>query len=68
LPVLRSGEVDAGSTEGIWRTFCHRILFFATREEAEQWAETTENIEIVSVDDAFEYAMQTWSKILPYAR
>lgn len=68
LPVVRSEEVDTGSPEGIWRTFCHRIFFFATREEAEQWAETMENIEIVSVHDAFEYAMQTWSKILPYAR
>jgi hypothetical protein len=68
LPVVRSGEVDTRSTEGIWRTFCHRIFFFAAREEAEQWAETTENIEIVSVHEAFEYAMQTWSKILPYAR
>lgn len=68
LPVVRSGEVDTGSTEGIWRTFCHRVFFFAAREEAEQWAETTENIEIVSVHEAFEYAMQTWSKILPYAR
>ncbi len=43
-------------------------IFFATREEAEQWAETTENTETVSVHDAFEYTMQTWSKILPYAR
>lgn len=67
LPALRASEVDTSSTEGIWRTFCHRIHFFADVGEAGRWCEGRGEMEVVTVDDAWRHAMQAWGSVLSQA-
>ena len=59
------GEVD--SVEQAWAQFCHQVYFFTSREEAEQWKADREDIEVLSVDDAFELGRHAWSGVLAYA-
>ena len=59
---------DVSSVEAIWSNFCHQILFFPSRDEAEKWAEGKANIAILSVHDAYELGKQTFSDLLPYAQ
>ena len=58
---------DTGSAGAIMGSFCHRIHFFATREEGEQWADGRDDIRIVSVHEGYEYAMEIFSGVLPHA-
>ncbi len=58
---------DTGSAGAIMGTFCHRIYFFATREEGEQWADGREDFRIVSVHEGYEYAMEIFSGVLSHA-
>lgn len=39
-------------------------LFFASREEAENWAKTQENITILSVEEAYELGTKAFSKLI----
>jgi len=39
----------------IWTTFCHHIHFFASLAEAAQWARGRDDIELLSVEQAFEF-------------
>ncbi len=59
---------DADSVDAIWRNFCHQVYFFPSRKEAEPWAAGRDNINILTVDDAFELGKQAFSKLLGYAR
>jgi len=68
LPIVKPGEVDTSCSEGIRRSFCHRIHFFADRAEAEQWVSDRGDMEVVSVAEARAWAMATWSVVLPYAQ
>ena len=65
IVVLESDQ--AGSVEEIWSQFCHQVYFFASREEAEQWTSTRDDIEILTVDEAFELGRHAWSGVLAYA-
>ncbi|GMQ75278.1 MAG: organomercurial lyase MerB [Gammaproteobacteria bacterium] len=63
-------DYDASDTESagaIMGSFCHRIYFFATREEGEQWADGRDDFRIVSVHEGFEYAMEIFSGVLSHA-
>ena len=55
------------SVEAIWGAFCHHILFFASREEAERWAAGRDDIEILSVDEGFALARRLSSSLLAHA-
>ena len=59
------GEVD--SVEQAWAQFCHQVYFFTSRREAEQWKADRDDIEILSVDEAFELGRHAWSGVLAYA-
>ncbi len=61
-------ETDMSSVASIWMTFCHHIFFFVSRSEAEQWAANRDDIEFLSVDQAYELGQRLWSNVLPYAK
>ncbi len=67
IVVIDPDKADMSSAQAIWGTFCHHIFFFASREEAEQWAAGRDDIEILSLDEGFELGKQFWSKVLTYA-
>ena len=58
---------DTNSIEATWGRFCHQAYFFASREEAQAWAEDKENIVILSLEEAYELGKRTLSKLLTYA-
>ena len=66
IVVMDPDKADMSSAQAIWGTFCHHIFFFASREEAEQWAAGRDDIEILSLDEGFELGKQFWSKVLAY--
>lgn len=66
IPIVDPDAADMSSVEAIWGTFCHHIFFFASREEAVQWAVSRDDIEILSVDEAFELGRQVSSRFLSY--
>ncbi len=58
---------DVSSVEAIWGNFCHQVLFFASRDEAERWAAGREDIVILTVEEAYELGKQLFSGVLAYA-
>ena len=56
------------SVEEIWSNFCHRIYFFASRQEAERWSGGKDQIAILSVEEAYELGKQAFSKLLAFAQ
>ncbi|MEE9248371.1 MAG: organomercurial lyase [Dehalococcoidia bacterium] len=58
---------DVSSLEGIWSSFCHQIYFFGSREEADRWAAGKEDIEILTVEEAYELGKQVFSELNSYA-
>ena len=66
MVIIDPDKTDMGSTKAIWGNFCHQVFFFASRQEAEQWAAGRNDIEILSVQEGFELGKQMWSKVLVY--
>jgi alkylmercury lyase len=66
MVIVDPDAADMSSVEAIWGTFCHHIFFFASREEAEQWAVGRDDIEILSVDEAYELVRLVSSRFLAY--
>ena len=52
--IVEPDDADMSSVEAIWGTVCHHGFFFASREEAARWAAGRADLEIVSVDEAYE--------------
>ncbi len=67
LVTLNPAEEKRDSVADIWSSYCHNIFFFSSEEEAKEWAEGKENIEIVSVYEAYELGKKAYSKVLEYA-
>ena len=67
MVIVDPDKADMSSAQAIWGTFCHHIFFFASREEAEQWAAGRDDIEILSMDEGLELGKRFWSNVLPYA-
>ena len=55
------------SVEAIWGNFCHQVYFFPSRDEAEEWASGKNNIEVLTVDEAYELGRLAFSDLLQYA-
>ena len=53
------------SVEAVLSTFCHHIHFFASHEEARQWANDRDDIAILTADEGFALERQIWSKVFP---
>jgi alkylmercury lyase len=66
IVIVDPDDADMGSVEAIWGTFCHHLFFFASREEAERWAAGRHDIEILSVEEAYELVRQLSSRFLAY--
>lgn len=64
--VVDPENADLSSVATTWGTFCHHIFFFATRAEAVKWAAGRSDIEILSVEDAFDLGRQIASRLLLY--
>lgn len=58
---------DVSSLEAVWGVFCHQVYFFASRDEAERWAASREDIEILTVEEAYELGKQAFSELNSYA-
>ena len=67
IVIVDPDDANMGSVEAIWGTFCHHIFFFASREEAERWAAGRDDIEILSVEEAYELVRLLSSRFLAYA-
>ena len=65
--VVLEPDPDRTSVEEIWSQFCHQVYFFASREEGEQWTAGRDDIEILSVDEAFELGKHAWSEVLAFS-
>jgi alkylmercury lyase len=66
LPLVEANEVDTGSVQAIWTTFCHRSYFFPSREEADRWGRDKKKIDIASLDDGVEFARQVAARMLAH--
>ncbi len=64
LVLVDPSREHMASVEAIWSAFCSHIHFFATRDEAERWATTRDDIAILSVDEAFAWQRPVWSEVL----
>ncbi len=66
--VIDPTEESMASVVAIWTNFCNHIYFFASREEAEQWAagKAAMRIAILTMEEGFELGQELWSKVLSY--
>ena len=64
IGIVDPDQANMGSVEAIWGTFCHHMFFFASREEAERWAAGRDDIEIISVEEAYELLRLVFSRFL----
>ncbi len=58
---------DLSSLEAVWGVFCHQVYFFASRMEAEQWAAGRDDIEILTVEEAYVLGKQAFSELNSFA-
>jgi alkylmercury lyase len=68
IVIVDPDEADMGSVEAIWGTFCHHLFYFASRQEAERWAAGRDDIEILSVEEAYELVRLVSSRFLAYGQ
>ena len=66
IVIVDPDDANMGSVEAIWGTFCHHLFFFASREEAERWSAGRDDIEILSVEEAYELMRLVSSRFLAY--
>jgi alkylmercury lyase len=68
IVIVDPDEANMGSVAAIWGTFCHHTFFFASREEAARWAAGRDDIEILSVEEAYELVRLVSSRFLAYGQ
>ncbi len=61
-------STDLNTPTDIQMNFCRNIHFFASEEEVEQWAAGRNDIETLSLDEAFDLGNQMWPEAYSYAR
>jgi len=66
IVVINPTQENLASVPAIWNTFCRQIHFFASREEAEQWAAGRADIDILDVEQAFELGQLLWARVLSH--
>lgn len=66
IVIVDPDNADTSSVEATRGTFCCHMSFFASRDEAERWAVGRDDIEILSVDEAFALSRQMSSRFLAY--
>lgn len=66
LVLMDSQTFDLSSVEAVWSAFCTLVHFFATRDEAEQWARARDGVAILSVREGYSIARAVWGGVLAY--
>ncbi len=66
IPILEPDKADMTSAPAIWGNFCHHVFFFASRKEAEEWAGGRDDIEILSVNEGYEFGQELCSEVLAH--
>jgi len=66
MVIVDPADADMASVEAIWGAFCHHNFFFASHEEAARWAAGRDDIEILSVEEAYELVRLMSSRFLAY--
>ena len=66
--ILDPENTDLDTPAGIQMNFCRNIHFFASGEEAEQWAAGRGDIETLSLDEAFDLVCRLWPEKYSYAK
>lgn len=64
LVLVDPEQEEMSSVEAIWNVFCRHVHFFASREEAENWADGRDGIAVVTVEEGFAIGRELWSKVL----
>lgn len=59
-------EEAISSVEEAWMVFCHQVLFFASKAEAEEWSAERTGIEVLSVADAFDLGRAAFEGVFKY--
>jgi alkylmercury lyase len=67
IAIVDPRDTALGSVETIWTTFCRHIHFFASREEAAQWAAGRGDIAILTPDQGYQLGRQLTSRFLAQA-
>jgi alkylmercury lyase len=67
VPAEDPGQLTTAELAAIWGTFCHHIFFFASVDEGRRWAADRDNIEILPVEDAYQFVTAMWRKVRAYA-
>lgn len=65
-PARSGDQVDLDSTQGIWSTFCHHSFFFPSRDQAERWAASRDDIEVLTLPEGFTVAQEIAKAWLRY--
>ena len=58
---------DVPSVEAIWSNFCHQVFFFASMDEAREWAQGKTHVQLLSVEDAYQVGRLAFSNLRKYA-
>ena len=66
--IIDPDEADLGTSAEIQMTFCRMVHFFASPEEAGRWAAGRDDIETLSLDEAFDLGSRLWPEAYAYAR
>jgi alkylmercury lyase len=66
IVIVDPDQTNMGSVEAIWGTFCRHTFFFAAREKAKRWAAGRDDIEILSVEEAYQLVRLFSSTFLAY--
>lgn len=64
IAIVDPRDTTLGSVETIWTTFCRRIHFFVSREEAAQWAAGRGDIAILTPDEGYQLGRQLTSRFV----
>jgi alkylmercury lyase len=67
IAIVDPGNTTLEAVEAIWMTFCRHIHFFATRQEAAQWAAAHKDISILTPDEGYRLGRQLTSRLLDQA-
>lgn len=67
MSIVLPKETDMSSVAAISMTFCNHILFFSSRDDADQWTGDRDDIEVLSLDESFKLTQTLWAGVLPYA-
>ncbi len=68
IVVIGSGNVDSSTATSIQMNFCRHVHFFASQAEAEQWVGERNDIEILSLEEAYDLGCRLWPEAYAFAR